>query len=285
MSATYYVDEESCAKSSKFCQPYMCVIFDTCKELDTMNEVYLITNRVNGKRYVGITCRGYLERFKEHVHESLSGSTCILHNAIRKYGVANFDVMMLESNISDSDIENKEQEYIKLYNTFYTSGIGYNMTEGGGGMCGYKHTEEVKHRISRSLMGHECSESRNLKIKESMTGREYKDEWRKALSESRLGRFTGEDNPFFGKHHSDDTKSKVSAANTKHRVIQIDKITDEVLQTFNNPKHAGEWVVSNGYSKGAPDTCGGRIGEVCRNANPACTAYGFKWKFEERSID
>ena len=66
-----------------------------------MNEVYLITNRVNGKRYVGITSRGYQERFKEHIHDALNGSKTILHNAIRKYGQDNFDIILLEDNIPD----------------------------------------------------------------------------------------------------------------------------------------------------------------------------------------
>ena len=250
-----------------------------------MNEVYLITNRINGKRYVGITCRNYLERFKEHIHEANNGSTCIIHNAIRKYGESNFDIMLIASNISDDMIEAKERHYIQLYNTFYTSGVGYNMTEGGGGMCGYKHTDASKIKISNSLTGHVFPKSRNDKIKLSMTNRDYKPEWKLALRNSRLGRFTGEDNPFFGKHHSEETKSKVSAANTKHKIVQIDRITNEVLQTFNNARYAGEWVVNNNYSKGNPNTCSGRISEVCRNSNSECTAYGFKWKFEERSID
>ena len=250
-----------------------------------MNEVYLITNRVNGKRYVGITCRGYQERFKEHIHEALNGSTTILHNAIRKYGVDNFDLILLESDVPDELIGKREQHYIALYNTFYSSGIGYNMTEGGGGMSGYKHTEDAKNKISESLQGHQFPQSRNKKIQEAMTGREYKPEWRAALSQARLGRFTKEENPFYGKHHSEKTKQRVSDANTKHAVLQLDPISHELLQRFKNPKAAGEFIVASGYTKAHPNTCGGRISEVCRSGKLSCTAYGFSWKFEERSID
>ena len=264
-------------------KPYM--VYNTCKEYHTMNDVYLITNRINGKRYVGVTCRGYIVRFQEHLHEAISGSTSILHSAIRKYGSENFDVILLETNIPDDLIEAKEQYYIKLYNTFYTSGIGYNMTIGGGGMCGYKHTEESKSKISKSLQGHVFPESRNQKVKEAMIGREYKQEWRDALSASRKGRFKGEDNAFFGKHHSYESKLKVSIANTKYRVKQIDACTNEVLRIFANPREASEWVVDNGYSKAHPDTCKERIRQVCNSSNTSCTAYTFKWRFEERSID
>lgn len=250
-----------------------------------MNEVYLITNRINGKRYVGITCRGYQERFKEHVSQAANGSRLIFHEAIRKYGSDNFDVICLESNILDCDIEAKEKYYISLYNTFYENGIGYNMTEGGGGMCGYKHTEEAKKKISTGLIGHKFPESRNKKIQEAMTGREYLPEWRASLSQSRKGRFLKEDNPFYGKHHSDATKQQVSAANTKFAVLRIDPRTHEVLERFQNPRAAGEWVVCNGLSSAHPDTCKERIREVCRHGGESCTAYSFGWKFEERSID
>lgn len=250
-----------------------------------MNQVYLITNRVNGKRYVGITCRSYFDRFKEHVHEALNGSTSMLHAAMRKYGPDRFDVILLESNIPDSEIEAREQHYIKLYNTFYTSRIGYNMTEGGGGMCGYKHTEDAKAKISKALTGHVFDESRNQKIQSAMIGREYKPEWRAALSKSRKGRFKGQDNPFYGKQHTSSAKDAVSRANSKHSVLQIDPTTREVLNVFRNCSAAGEYVVSSSLTTAEPSTCGGRIGEVCRKGNPQSTAYGYHWEFGERSID
>ena len=250
-----------------------------------MNEVYLITNRVNGKRYVGITSRGYQERFKEHIHDALNGSKTILHNAIRKYGQDNFDIILLEDNIPDDQISSREQHYIKLYNTFYSSRIGYNMTEGGGGMSGYKHTEEGRAAISHSLQGHVFPESRNKKIQQAMIGREFKPEWKQALSAARLGRFKGEENPFHGKHHSDETKAKLSEANSKRKVEQLDRATNKVLNVFNNLDIAGRYVVEHNLSKAKYTTCSVRIGEVCRSSNKECTAYGFKWRFEERSID
>lgn len=250
-----------------------------------MNEVYLITNRVNGKRYVGVTCRGYLTRFKEHILNASEGSKTILHNAIRKYGSENFDIILLEADVPDNLISEREKYYISLYNTFYTSGIGYNMTEGGGGVAGYTHTDASKSKISDSLKGHVFPESRNRKIKESMTDRVYRPEWREALSQARLGKFTGTDNPFFGRHHSEETKAIISKANSKGRVLQIDPRSNEILCVHKNLNSAGRWVTEAGLSKAHYTTCALRIGEVCRNPNSSCTAYGFHWKHEERSID
>lgn len=246
-----------------------------------MNEVYLITNRVNGKRYVGITSRNYEVRFREHVNEALNGSKSILHNAIRKYGPDNFDVILLESGISDENACDKEMYYIKLYNTFYTSKIGYNMTLGGMGVVGHRHDEVTRKKISEGLKGHKFPSSRNEKIRNAMMNREYKDEWKQALSKCRLGRFKGPDNPFYGKTHSVKQKQAVSKANTKHSVIQLDPKSKEIIRKFDNCGCAGKWIVENGYSTARWTTCEGRIGEVCRRGSKECIAYGFSWIFEE----
>lgn len=251
-----------------------------------MNEVYLITNRVNGKRYVGITCRGYINRYKEHIHEALNGSKSILHNAIRKYGPENFDIIVLESNIPDNIISEREQYYIKLYNTFYTSRIGYNMTEGGGGVAGFKHSETSKAKIRDSLKGHVFSESRNRKISARLTGVHKSQSHRKALSNARLGKFTKSDNPFYGKHHSKETIEVLSKKHTKFAVLQFD-LDKNFLYKFPNTRFAANWVVENNYSYANPSTCEGRIREVCRlnSDNFDHIGYGFIWKFEEKSID
>lgn len=251
-----------------------------------MNEVYLITNRVNGKRYVGVTCRGYLNRFKEHIQDALSSTnasdkTRIIYNAIRKYGPENFDVILLEDNISDEEAGDREKYYIDLYKTFYAYKIGYNMTRGGGGVVGYRHTDQSKQKISNKLKGHKFLESRNKKIKDAMTGREYKQEWRDALSKSRIGRFTKENNPFYGKHHSDATKEILSKSNSKSAIRCIDPCTLQVLHTFRSQCEAGRWVVNNKFANSKPLTCAGRIGEVCRSGSLEHTAYGFHWRFEE----
>lgn len=158
-----------------------------------MYEVYLITNCINGKKYVGRTKRGYQFRFKEHIIQAKDSLdvTSALYNAIRKYGSENFKIELIESNISECDIDDKEIYYIDYYNTFYTSGVGYNMTKGGGGVKGYTHTQATKCKISNSLMGHVFPQSRNEKVRQSMIGREYKQEWKDNLSQARKGRFKG----------------------------------------------------------------------------------------------
>lgn len=247
-----------------------------------MNKVYLITNTVNGKQYVGITCRGYRTRFLEHIHDSnYNKDNQILHSAIRKYGPDKFIVELLESNIPDELADSKEKEYISKYKTYYAVGQGYNMTEGGGGVVGYKHSEESKLKISESLKGIVFSQSRNDRISKALKNRPKSLEHRKHLSDARIGRYTKQDNPFYGKHHTNETKKAISDAKSNHIVFQIDMDTGKVIRTFPNLNLAGLWVVDAGLSKALYTTCAVRIGEVCRNPNPNCKAYGFHWAIEE----
>lgn len=250
-----------------------------------MNEVYLITNHINNKKYVGVTHRGYLKRYHEHISCAKSGRKSVLYDAMRKYGLQNFSVRLVESDIADKDIQSKEQYYIKQYNTLYINRNGYNMTAGGHGMAGYKHTAVTKQKISDKSKGRKFSSERNEKIRRAMIGRDYKEEWRKSLSESRKGRFSGKDNPFYGKKHSDISKQAIGVANTKHSVLQLDIKTHEVLKKFNNIPSASRWLIEHKYTSALVSTCSSRILVVCKSKNPNCTAYGFSWKYEEKSID
>lgn len=58
--------------------------------------VYLITNKLDDKKYVGKTERSLDVRWKQHVNCSKYGSSLYVHRAMRKYGVEAFNVSMLE---------------------------------------------------------------------------------------------------------------------------------------------------------------------------------------------
>jgi predicted GIY-YIG superfamily endonuclease len=59
--------------------------------------VYMATNRVNGKRYIGVTARGFERRRREHEKApKAKRTTCrYFHAAIQKYGKAVFDWAIL----------------------------------------------------------------------------------------------------------------------------------------------------------------------------------------------
>ena len=107
-----------------------------------MGQIYLITNKINNHKYVGLTTSSITKRWREHINEALNGnaSHSLLHKAILKYGADNFDLEILEE--CDSSVLNqKEQYYINLYQTHYSLGHGYNLTYGGEGTIRYTDEE------------------------------------------------------------------------------------------------------------------------------------------------
>lgn len=107
-----------------------------------MGYIYLITNFTNGKRYVGQTVNPIHYRWSKHIEEAYGGnkSNSLLHRAIIKYGASNFGINILEE-CADTELNEKEKNYIKKYDTYYTHNKGYNMTWGGEGVTKYSDDE------------------------------------------------------------------------------------------------------------------------------------------------
>ena len=107
-----------------------------------MGYIYLITNHINGKRYVGQTVNPIHYRWSKHIEEAYGGnkSNSLLHRAIIKYGASNFGINILEE-CADTELNEKEKNYIKKYDTYYTHNKGYNMTWGGEGVTKYSDDE------------------------------------------------------------------------------------------------------------------------------------------------
>ena len=120
--------------------------------------------------YIGQTIKEE-KRFKQHINDAINKKdNNIFHRALRKYGLENFVYCVLEENVLRENLNMREMDWIEYYDSFY---CGYNMTAGG-----------------------------NQTI--------FSEEFKRKMSESRKGQFTGEKNPFYGKHHSEETKNKLS---------------------------------------------------------------------------
>lgn len=106
-------------------------------------EVYLITNLINDKKYVGITSVGYKERYKQHKltakneydKRGKNQSGYPLYNSMRKYGIDNFELTLLEKVDTFERACELEKKYIKELNTYINAknNRGYNQTKGGEG--------------------------------------------------------------------------------------------------------------------------------------------------------
>jgi len=135
-----------------------------------MGYIYLITNKINNKKYIGQTIRYDINtRWKYHISNDKRYIGQILYNAYKKYGNINFDYKIV-CICFDEDTNKYEKEYIKKYNTLYPN--GYNLLEGGDNK---KHTEFTKKLISDKLKGEnhpnygkKLNEQHVLNIKKSL---------------------------------------------------------------------------------------------------------------------
>ncbi|MCI0528011.1 MAG: GIY-YIG nuclease family protein [Nitrospira sp.] len=154
--------------------------------------IYLITNKKNGKQYVGQTLRPLEERWAQHVRKAKNHDNNYLGNALIRYGAEGFRIEEVAQADSQEELDLLEIETIAKLNTLRPH--GYNLTEGG---LGGTPTEEVREKIRQGKLGE----------KNPNYGRVYTEEERKLLSKL----MSGEGNPFHGKRHSEETKRRLSA--------------------------------------------------------------------------
>lgn len=113
--------------------------------------VYLITNRVNGKRYVGITTKSLQKRWQLHINSANAGSYYWIHKAIRKYGADAFEVEELGVASDWKTACQIETTLIAFFKTFWLDGRGYNQTRGGDGNASeWSQEMREKHRKAMS---------------------------------------------------------------------------------------------------------------------------------------
>lgn len=93
--------------------------------------VYLITNKVNGHRYIGVTIRDIHRRWSSHKHEAKSASRRPIILAIQKYGYDAFCVQLISNHLTYEEALSEERRMIALWKP------EYNATAGGEGTLGY----------------------------------------------------------------------------------------------------------------------------------------------------
>ena len=138
--------------------------------------VYKITNKQNGKLYIGQTKMELYRRFGSHLREAkYGGSTSIIHNAIRKYGKDAFEIELLQECQSFEELDEAERRWIAELNTIAPN--GYNIEVGG---C---RNRAPMSEATRAKLRQRRSPETIEKIRHAARNRSP--EWRRRLSESR----------------------------------------------------------------------------------------------------
>lgn len=113
--------------------------------------LYLITNTVNEKQYVGQTQTKVKYRWSKHKWEAKQGTKHPLYDSIRKYGEAAFSVEEISPCLDRNSLNNLEKVWIILLQTTDRN-KGYNLTNGGE--RNFTVTDEVKEKLR--LRSSEC---------------------------------------------------------------------------------------------------------------------------------
>lgn len=138
--------------------------------------VYMHTCKENNKKYIGQTCNlknRWSNNGSKYLYKQKDGSwrQPAIARAILKYGWDGFIHEVVKDNLSKLEADNLEKELINKYNTLNPN-FGYNIRKGGS------HGELSEQSIEKM---------------------------RKTIGNSRMK----ENNSFYGKHHSEETKEKI----------------------------------------------------------------------------
>jgi len=104
--------------------------------------IYLVTNKINGNKYVGLTSYPLRIRKTKHKNEVKKGSQCPFHRALRNYGWKAFKWEEIDNAMFYEDLQEKEKFWIEKYDTYRN---GYNATIGGEGFIGIEHVKGENH--------------------------------------------------------------------------------------------------------------------------------------------
>lgn len=119
------------------------------------------------------------------------------YRAIQKYGWKNFAHEIMYQCDNADEAEQKEREYISQYNST-NNNCGYNIEKGGN----YK--KEIAEETRKKIKAAQNTPEYRQKILETNARRWANPEAHKRMSE----RFSGKNNPQYGKHMSEDRKAK-----------------------------------------------------------------------------
>lgn len=245
-------------------------------------EIYLLTNTVNGKRYVGVTSKGVLARWKQHCYTAKCKAVTYLHRAINKYGKESFTVEHIASALNPTVAVEFERDVIKQY------APEYNQTNGGEFTVGRRVTEETRRKMAEGQKGRKHSAERRQQHGEAIKQKlkddpVYRNKIFDALDKARANAFTPAANAkrgaaAIGRPMSLEARKKISDAHIGMRHTQevIDKISEKhrkpvecitLNTTFDSVLEAAE----------ATGVYFSNISEVCRGKRKRAGGLVFKF--------
>ena len=194
--------------------------------------VYIHINKINNKVYVGVA-KGRPEKRWGKNGYGYTRSQPVFARAINKYTWDGFEHKVIANKLTRKEALDMEIMLISQYKSncrkYQNPSYGYNMTDGGEGNTGFKHTDETKQKLSE-IMSNPSNETRK-KMSESAKER-CTDEWRKETSIIQ----SGSKRPQCSNLCSESTKQKIRQRNSKP--IYQKTLNGEIIRKFSSQSEA-----------------------------------------------
>jgi len=218
---------------------------------DEMIGIYLLTNKINNKKYVGKSIH-IRKRIGEHFREARyeRNADRPLYQDIRRYGKKNFIVEILEQ-CSENELAGKEQYYYEKLNP------EYNLKSPDSSF----YTEETKHKIGiksrERMLANNPMSNKEIKKKHSeiMKSDELRNKMSKIVNQPKFK-----------------TQMIKNQPNRKP-IVMLDKETLELKREFLSIRRAVDWLRENGYPKADRKS----VRQCCEEEHRYC--YNHRWRY------
>lgn len=218
--------------------------------------IYLRTNTVNGKQYVGQTSN-YRKRNNHWNSLKMPYANELLTTDRGKYGLDKWESKVL-AECDDSEGDYWEQYYIKELDTKYPN--GYNMSDGGKGTPNIFVSEETRKKLSDSLKG------RSSWLK----GKHHSEEARKKMSEAHKGKHNSVNTEIKkGEHRSPKTEFKKGDISLRRKIVYQYTIDGEFVKKWDSATEAAK----SGFLRNCVTQC-------CLGTKK--THKGFIWSYTKK---
>jgi group I intron endonuclease len=217
---------------------YFTTTLNLDKELKMNQElgtIYIATNLINGKQYVGQTVRLFKKRKQEHLEFLRPSDNKLLRRSLQKYGRENFKWIHFDWPVDDLDFP--EVFWIATLKTQTPN--GFNI-ESGGNKNKRMHVS-TKLKIGKANSNKHPSEEAKNKNAEAHMGKKHTKETKIKMSNMRKGN----KHPLWGKHPTEETKIKMSISHkgkhpTEETRIKMSKAQQGVNNGFFGKQHTKE---------------------------------------------
>nr|QJQ35640.1 GIY-YIG endonuclease [Fusarium denticulatum] len=189
------------------------------KEQKDKSGIYCLINNINGHSYIGSSIN-LASRMKNYLNntflKSRQNANMPIVKALLKYGQSNFTLLI---------VEYVEPKVLTVRETYYITSIlpYYNVLKQGYSSLGYKHTEETKQLLS-----------------ELASNRVHSDTTKGLIAKALIG----ENNPFYNKSHSMESKVRMMEAKSAYPVYIYDSFKN-LLVIFPSVSSLAHLIKSN----------------------------------------